>query len=1082
MSEVARVISVAERYFGSELSAAASATDGSIFVNDLTEFDESGQLQIGSEVFDYTAVDEDTGEITLDGTLASSYDEEEGVYIYPLTVERIAYLSISDEDEDIQARIPHSLYDKLPVGIRDTGETESVSVDYDGDELVVLDVLGKAPVVDAAYIDVTNLDTSGIEVDLTDGDPPASSPSLAAGVTGGPNYFALKWTAVSNADAVTYEIHESTSSGFTPDGTTLVGETSGTLVFLRKTAAGGDYSYGTTYYFKLIAKDADGAASAGTQGSAQMVKIEYDELNTDGGTPGTPSVSLVSGPGWIQAKWAAVSGTNDPVSYKVFARAGSAPTTSDDTYLVGTVQALSLVITGLTAGTQLDTSVTYHVKVVAVSVISGNVSSASTDATASPAAIDASITTISNLAAGNITSGSLDAARIAAGSLDASKITSDTITATQIAADAITTTELAANAVIAENILAEAVTADKLEAVMVLVNRLIAGTDGAARVEINSTGITAYQSDGTTQTFNVDAITGDLNLRGNASFGADPDSPSQLTSQDYIEYNSVGAVTPTTVYSTPTHVQTAYNYFDNVSTGSLKYGATTQKGNLLLLEVEVYKSSGSVPTVPTPPTGWTLVDTDTQGKVRLYVYKRENSASIAASTDVTVTLSGSTTRFRMRMSEFSGIETASTAQDKTTKNKGTSSSMSTGTTAATTLADELVYAAFTFTTSAAVTFTTPSGYTYVSNSYSPNLSGGMTVRKNVSATGAQSASSTLDSSQDWVGLIVTFKAKASTSGSGPIDAPDFAKVRMYVETRNNNQAGTAADDLGDAAGGNGTNTLPYIMDDWDDLASENPLVVPAGAILPFAGRFAPPGYLLCDGTSYNTFDYQRLFHALAPRLGEAATPVASPGIVTLTAHGLKAGDAVVFTTAPGSQLPTGITQGTTYYVSATSLTADTFKISATRGGAVINFTVTNTGTHYLYFAPYGYNPGASTFAVPDLRQRVPVGLDLSTFQSLGVTGGAETHQLTTAQLPSHTHGAGTLTNAAHTLNFRYSQNMAATGSSDVIRSIEGQPAAQGTATSASFTHNITGSTASAGSDTAHNNLQPYLTVQYIIKY
>jgi hypothetical protein len=66
--------------------------------------------------------------------------------------------------------------------------------------------------------------------------------------------------------------------------------------------------------------------------------------------------------------------------------------------------------------------------------------------------------------------------------------------------------------------------------------------------------------------------------------------------------------------------------------------------------------------------------------------------------------------------------------------------------------------------------------------------------------------------------------------------------------------------------------------------------------------------------------------------------VASPAVVTLTAHGLIANQGVVF--GGSGTLPTGITAGSTYYVSATGLTADTFQISTSVGGASVNTTGT----------------------------------------------------------------------------------------------------------------------------------------------
>lgn len=77
--------------------------------------------------------------------------------------------------------------------------------------------------------------------------------------------------------------------------------------------------------------------------------------------------------------------------------------------------------------------------------------------------------------------------------------------------------------------------------------------------------------------------------------------------------------------------------------------------------------------------------------------------------------------------------------------------------------------------------------------------------------------------------------------------------------------------------------------------------------------------------------------------------IASPGVVTWTAHDLLAGDPVVFTTS--GALPTGITAGTTYYVLAPA--SNTFTIAATEGGAAIATTGTQSGTQTATSASYG---------------------------------------------------------------------------------------------------------------------------------
>lgn len=69
---------------------------------------------------------------------------------------------------------------------------------------------------------------------------------------------------------------------------------------------------------------------------------------------------------------------------------------------------------------------------------------------------------------------------------------------------------------------------------------------------------------------------------------------------------------------------------------------------------------------------------------------------------------------------------------------------------------------------------------------------------------------------------------------------------------------------------------------------------------------------------------------------------ASPAVITY-ANTFAALDPVVFSTT--GTLPTGITAGTTYYVSTTSLSGSSFKISATPGGSLVNTSSAGSGTH-----------------------------------------------------------------------------------------------------------------------------------------
>src|ERR1700757_4855286 len=72
--------------------------------------------------------------------------------------------------------------------------------------------------------------------------------------------------------------------------------------------------------------------------------------------------------------------------------------------------------------------------------------------------------------------------------------------------------------------------------------------------------------------------------------------------------------------------------------------------------------------------------------------------------------------------------------------------------------------------------------------------------------------------------------------------------------------------------------------------------------------------------------------------------IASPGVFTDTAHGFSANQPVKFKTT--GTLPTGITANTWYYV--VSPTTNTYSVAATAGGAAINTSGTQSGTHTRY--------------------------------------------------------------------------------------------------------------------------------------
>lgn len=114
---------------------------------------------------------------------------------------------------------------------------------------------------------------------------------------------------------------------------------------------------------------------------------------------------------------------------------------------------------------------------------------------------------------------------------------------------------------------------------------------------------------------------------------------------------------------------------------------------------------------------------------------------------------------------------------------------------------------------------------------------------------------------------------------------------------------------------------------------------------------------------------------------------------------------------------------------------------------------------------WGVGDGSTTFNVPDMRGRAPIGVGTGsglTSRALAASGGAETHVLSEAEMPAHTHGPTSGGAEIWQRNFGGGLDVDITlgaGNKDGAKSVTG----------------VTGSSA------AHANMQPWRALNFIIK-
>ncbi len=178
-------------------------------------------------------------------------------------------------------------------------------------------------------------------------------------------------------------------------------------------------------------------------------------------------------------------------------------------------------------------------------------------------------------------------------------------------------------------------------------------------------------------------------------------------------------------------------------------------------------------------------------------------------------------------------------------------------------------------------------------------------------------------------------------------------------------------------------------------------------------------------------------------------------------------------------------------------------------GQVLNNNIYQ-GLYYVIGNTYGGNPSNNTFQLPDLQGFSPIGActmpgpGLANTYPLATTSGSATQSLNTSQMPLHLHASLLNLNSAVSLSLIVSTDPATSSVpvTGMVPAAGSSPSNNGTGpveidlygdpTRYSFLENAVNANLSvtglpqgmgpAGSGEAHNNVQPYIALNYIIAY
>ncbi len=201
----------------------------------------------------------------------------------------------------------------------------------------------------------------------------------------------------------------------------------------------------------------------------------------------------------------------------------------------------------------------------------------------------------------------------------------------------------------------------------------------------------------------------------------------------------------------------------------------------------------------------------------------------------------------------------------------------------------------------------------------------------------------------------------------------------------------------------------------------------------------------------------------------------------------------------GSGTPVQITDGTSLNAAAIANPLPVGGVmqyagtSAPTGWFLCNGAAVSRTTYADLFAVigtlYGAGDGSTTFNIPDARGRTAIGTGSGsglTTRALAATGGEENHLLTTTEMPSHTHTQNAHSHSivdpghSHTYSIPFNGGSGA----NAVNFTDNQPATTNTSTSVTSISiaTTTATNNNTGGGATHNNMQPFISFNYIIRH